>query len=187
MRVEEDRDQDTERSVPVGSEESGSIIAFSGAFHALLQPAISVTKVSTGFVNPLGNDFALPGATAEYLITVTNAGNAPPNYDSVIATELLPTQLALSVTDFLGSSGPIFFQEGANPSGLTCNFVSLANMSDCFSFSTDGSNFAYVPADSGDGTDPAVTHVRISPTGYMAANTGGGSSSFTLRFRAKIK
>lgn len=187
LRVEEDRDQDTERRVPAGSEESAAILAFSGAFHALLEPAISVTKVNAGFDNPLGNDFALPGATTDYLITVTNSGNAPPNYDSLVVIEQLPSQLAFSVVDFLGGSGPVFFQEGANPSGLTCNFVSLADMTDCYSFSTDGSNFAYVPSDSGDGTDPAVTHVRISPTGFMAANTGGGSSSFTLRFRAKIK
>jgi len=124
---------------------------------------------------------------ADYLITVTNAGNSPPNYDSVIVTELLPSQLALIVTDFSGSSGPILYQDGSTPSGLVCSFVSLSDTSDCFSFSTDGTNFGYSPSDSGDGTDPNVTHVRISPTGYMAADTSAGSSNFTLRFRTKIK
>ncbi len=187
LRVDEDRDQDNERSVAAIDSESASIIAFSRSFHALLEPVIAVTKVSVSFTDTLGSDFALPEATVEYLITVQNGGNAPPNYDSVIITELLPAQLSFVVTDFGGpGSGPLLFVDGSPASGLNCIFSGFASMTDCYSFSTDGSNFTYQPVDSGDGTDPAVTHVRAIPTGFMAPNTGGGATSFTLRFNGKI-
>lgn len=111
----------------------------------------------------------------------------PPNYDSVIITEALPATTAFVVSDFSGpGTGPVRFQDGSSASGLSCVFVSLASTSDCFSFSTDGTNFNHTPVDGGDGTDSAITHLRISPTGYMAPDIGSGATSFTLRFKAKI-
>lgn len=184
LTVDEDTARDTERN---HTAESASIIAFSGSFHALLEPNLSVTKTSVSFADTLGSDFALPGATVDYLITVQNSGNAPPNHDSMILTETLPAQLGLVVTDFgTPGSGPFQYQDGALAGGLTCNFISLASTTDCYSFSTDGTNFNHTPVDGGDGIDPAITHVRITPTGYMAPDTGGGATSFTLRFRGRI-
>lgn len=184
LTVDEDTARDSERN---HTNESASIIAFSRSFHALLEPNLSVTKTNVSFADPLGGDFALPGATVEYLITVQNGGNAPPNYDSMTLTETLPAQISLVIGDFgLPGSGPFQYQDGTSASGLTCNFISFASTTDCYSFSTDGTNFSHVPSDVGDGTDPAVTHVRITPTGYMAPDTGAGATSFTLRFRGRI-
>ncbi|GMN13683.1 H-type lectin domain-containing protein [Altererythrobacter sp. MTPC7] len=186
LRVDEDRDQDNERSVATADAERAGIIAFSRAFHANLRADLDITKIRFGTDGPSG-DFNVPGATVEYSITVTNAGNAPPNYDSVIVTEQLPPNLSLVVNDFGGpGSGPIRYTDGSPATGLNCVFVSLASTTDCYSFSTDGANFDYTPVDSGDGTDPAITHVRIVPTGYMAADNGTGSPSFELRLRAVI-
>ncbi|GAB5486664.1 MAG: hypothetical protein Pars2KO_02340 [Parasphingorhabdus sp.] len=188
LRVDEDRDQDNERSLSAAEAESAAIIAFSQSFHALLEPNLLVTKTSVSFTDTIGGDFALPGATVDYLITVQNTGNAPPNYDSLILTEMLPMQLELVISDFGDpGSGPFQYQDGAPASGLTCDFISFASASDCYSFSTDGTNFTHTPVDSGDGTDPAITHVRITPAGYMAPDTGSGATSFTLRFRGKVQ
>ncbi|NMW31757.1 DUF11 domain-containing protein [Altererythrobacter sp. RZ02] len=187
VRVDEDRDQDNERGLSTAEAEQAGIIAFSRAFHANLSASLSVTKTRSSIVDPQSRGFALPGALVDYLITVTNAGNAPPNYDSVIITEALPANMALVVADYAGpGSGPVPFTDGSPASGLTCTFVSLASASDCLSFSTDGTSFSYSPVDSGDGTDPLVTHIRIQPSGFMAADTGAGPSQFRLRLRGQI-
>lgn len=187
LRVDEDRDQDNERGISTADAESAAIIAFSQSFHALLEPELSVTKTSVSFADTLGGNFALPGATVEYLISVENTGNAPPNHDSIVLTETLPAELGLVVTDFgAPGSGPFQYQDGSPASGLTCNFVSFVSTTNCYSFSTDGTNFNYNPVDGGNGTDPAVTHVRIAPTGFMAPDSGLGATSFTLRFRGQV-
>ena len=187
VRVDEDRDQDNERGIAAANAEQVGMIAFSQAFHADLAADLSVVKTWFSSTSAFG-DFSLPGATVEYLITVTNSGNAPPNYDSVVSVDALPPELALVITDFGGpGSGPVEFADGTPATGLTCNFISLASTSDCIDFSTNGTNFNYTPTDSGDGTDPAVTHLRIRPSGYMAGDTGSGDPAFTARFRAKIK
>lgn len=175
LTVDEDTARDPERN---HTRESASIIVFSQAFHANLRADLGVTKLSFATNSPI-SDLNIPGAVVEYLITVTNTGNAPPNYDSVVVTEQFPADLALVVTDFSGpGGGPVQYADGSPAKGLNCVFVSLASTADCYSFSTDGTNFKYTPIDSGDGTDPAVTHVSIVPTGFMAANAGGGSPSF---------
>lgn len=187
LRVDEDRDQDNERGIATGDAEQAGIIAFSRSFHANLFADLGITKIQFGTTGPAG-DFNIPGATVEYLITVTNTGNAPPNYGSVVVTEQIPPELALVVTDFGGpGSGPIEFTDGSPPSALTCTFISLASNGDCYSFSTDGTNFNYTPVAGPDGTDPAITHIRITPAGFMVADTGTGAPSFELRLRAKIE
>lgn len=187
IRIDEDRDQDTERNIAAGDAEQVGIVAFSQAFHANLAADLTTSKVKFSTNGSFG-DFELPGAVVEYTIGVTNQGNAPPNYDSVIVTDELPSELALVITDFAApGSGPIQFTDGSPTTNLTCNFISLGSTSDCISFSTDGVNFAYEPSDSGDGTDPAVTHIRVTPTGAMAGDTGSGDPNFELRLRAQIK
>lgn len=185
LTVDEDTSRDTERA---HTGESASIIAFSRSFHARLEPSISISITSISFTDGTGSGFALPKAEVEYLITAENGGNAPPNHNSIFVTEELPSQQALVITDYSGpASGPVQFAEGASPSGLNCTFAGFADMNDCYAFSTDGTNFSYQPEDIGDGTDPLVTHIRARPTGFMAPNSGAGSTSFLLRFKAKIK
>ncbi|MCK0098033.1 H-type lectin domain-containing protein [Qipengyuania sp. S6317L1] len=188
LRVDEDRDQDNERGVAAGDAESASIIAFSQSFHANLRADLGVTKVNTGAVNANGTDFNVPGASVSYLITVFNAGNAPPAEGSVFVTEALPERLALILADFgTAGSGPIEFTDGSPATNVSCPFAGFASTSDCYSFSTDGNDFTYVPSDSGDGTDPNVRFIRIQPTGIMSAQLGSGPPNFELRLSARIR
>ena len=188
LRVEEDTDQDGERNIAVGDAESAAIISFSQPFHANLVANLAVRKDVVGFDDQLGSDHALPGAEVEYLIEVANDGNAPPDIGSVVITDRLQAEIALLVDDFdVTGSGPVEFLDGTPPSGLTCLFVSLASTTDCIDFSTDGVNFSYVPLDNGDGTDPAVTHIRITPAGFMASDRGNGAPSFSIGLRALIR
>ncbi|WP_298304262.1 hypothetical protein [uncultured Erythrobacter sp.] len=188
LRVDEDRDQDTERSIAAGDAESAAVIAFSQSFHANLRADLEVTKVNTGAIDADGTDFYIPGATVTYLITVLNSGNAPPAEGTVFVTEELPGRMALVLADFgSAGSGPIEFSDGSPATNVTCVFASFSATDDCYSFSTDGSNFTYVPSDSGDGTDPNVRFIRIRPTGVMSAETGVGSPNFELRLSARIR
>ncbi|MEO0462221.1 MAG: H-type lectin domain-containing protein [Pseudomonadota bacterium] len=187
LRVDEDRDQDNERSISTGDAESAAIVAFSRSFHANFTADLSVTKVSVSTDDGNGGAFKTPGAIVTYLITVSNSGNSPPNEDSVLITEQLPGELDLLVTDLAGSgSGPVVFADGTPATGLTCGFVALGVANDCIAFSADGSDYGYAPSNSGNGTDPAVRFVRINPSGFMSGNDGTGPSRFTLRLRARI-
>lgn len=188
VRVDEDRDQDNERGIAAGDAEQAGIVAFSQACHANLAADLSVTKTRFSTTAPGGGDFHIPGATVEYLITVTNNGNAPPNYGSVINIDSLPADLALVVGDFgAPGSGPIEFTDGSPATGLSCTYVSAASATDCFDFSTDGSDFSYAFTDIGNGTDPNISHIRIRPNGFMEGDTGAGSTSYEVRLRAVIK
>jgi uncharacterized repeat protein (TIGR01451 family) len=188
LRIDEDTDQDNERTIAAGDAEQVAIIAFSDSFHALLEADVDVTKSLIALDDNRGGDFALPGGFADYLITVTNTGNSPPNENSVEVTETLPPETDLVLADFgSAGSGPVEFQQGTPPSALTCTFVSFASTTDCYDFSTDGVNYGYEPVDSGDGTDPAVRFIRAIPTGFMAPDDGSGSPEFELRLRVKIR
>lgn len=188
LRVDEDRDQDDERNIAAIDAESAAIIAFSRSFHANLRADLGITKVNTGAINANGTDFNMPGATVSYLITVFNSGNAPPAQGSLFVTEQLPERLALVLADFAGAgSGPIAFSDGSPATNVTCEFVDFASTDDCYSFSTDGSDFTHIPQDIGNGTDPEVRFIQIRPTGIMAAQTGPGPPNFELRLSAKIR
>lgn len=190
LRVDEDRDQDNERSVAAGDAERAALVAFSQSFHANLAADLEVSKARTA-VNDgvgVGSGFEIPGARITYEIAVANIGNAPPNFDSVLVTEQLPADLDLVITDFAApGSGPIQFEDGSPPTGLTCPFVSLADGSDCIAFSTDGVDYTYTPIDSGDGTDPAVRFVQIRPSGFMLGAGSGGTPQFTLRLLTQLR
>lgn len=184
LAIDEDTSRDSERA---HTDEPVEIIAFNQPFHANLAADITTSKARLVTTETIA-DFDLPGGLVEYVINVTNAGNAPPNYDSVVVTDMLPSDISFAVTDFgVSGSGPVQYTDGTPPSGLTCDFISLASTSDCFSFSTDGTDFTYVPSDSGDGTDPAVTHIRITPEGAMKEEAGSGNPNFELRIKARIK
>ena len=60
--------------------------------------------------------------------------------------------------------------------------------SDDLLFSNDGgATFGYTPKPGQDGTDPDVTHVRISPKGVFAPRSDAGLPSFQLKFRSRIR
>ncbi|MBT8131155.1 MAG: DUF11 domain-containing protein, partial [Gammaproteobacteria bacterium] len=151
------------------------------------RPDLAIHKTSTVIEDPYNvtaNPKAIPGATILYDLLITNQSSAQPDNDSVVVVDPLPAGTALVITDFDGANpGPLLFTNGAPGSGLTYTFTSLSSVTDDLEFSTDGVDFSYVPADVGDGTDPAVTHIRVQPKGSFGPAAG---ATFTLQFKMRI-
>jgi hypothetical protein len=121
-------------------------------------------------------------------VLVSNEGAGAVDADTVGVHDAVPALGALFVGDLAGSgSGPVEFSDGAVASGLACAFTSLASLSDCVDFSSDGgATWTYVPVPDGGGFDDSVTHLRVRPTGVFAAATPGSTPSFELRFRMRV-
>ncbi|MDZ7588329.1 MAG: hypothetical protein U5J78_03960 [Parasphingorhabdus sp.] len=137
-------------------------------------PQISVAKTSAPVATTGINRFAIPGADVDYTLTVTNNGGSTVDINSTLLADLLPP----GVTFFNGdidtvNGGTQNFIFTPNGSGLTMAAGNIAYSNN------GGASYAYSPAA---GYDPAVTALRFSPQGTMAAN-----SSFTIVFRTQVK
>ncbi|NNF61036.1 MAG: DUF11 domain-containing protein [Gammaproteobacteria bacterium] len=154
-------------------------------------PVISSFKQVTTLSDPFstgGNPKALPGAIVEYRIEVSNAGTGLTDSGSLIVTDQIPANLALVVSDFDATNpGPVAFVDGSPASGLSYSFISLGDATDDIRFSNDGGvSFSYTPVDSGNGTDPAVTHFQVQLGGSFLA-AAAGDRQFELRFKAEVQ
>lgn len=140
-------------------------------------PELLILKAVTAVADPVegtANAKALPGATMEYSVTVSNNGGGPADGNSLVVTD----PIAPNTKFVLGS---VAFIDGATSSGLTVGASDI-------SYSDDGgATWTYVPVDDGTGTDPAVTDIRISPEGAMVGKTTATAPSFTISFRVLIK
>lgn len=145
---------------------------------------LSIAKTSLAYsdpVNGLTNPKLIPGAFANYSLTITAPSGTAPTAGSVIVTDAIPANLSLFVGTYAPGPGPILFTAGG--SGLTYGFTSLSNNADDLEFSNNGgASWTYAPTADADGVDPAITHVRIRPKGAMAPG-----SSFTINLRARVK
>ncbi len=149
----------------------------------VFKPAITVEKSSTAFSDPINgtiNPKLIPGGVAQYSITASAPAAYSLTNNSIALVDATPAGAALVVADIGGAgSGPAGFAAGG--SGLTYSFTSLSNAGDDIEFSNNGgASYAYTPVPGANGTDPAVTHIRLRPKGSMAA---GSSFTFTLRYR----
>ncbi len=149
---------------------------------------LSMTKISAPVSDPINgvsNPKLIPGAALDYTIAVTNPGS-PTTADTVVVVDPMPANLRLYVGDLSGSAGtgPLIFTNGSPSSALTYSFVSLASQTDDIDFSNNnGTSWTYVPTPNiVDGTDAAVTTIRVRPKGSMAL---GGT--FQLRFRTALQ
>ena len=154
------------------------------------EPDFQITKTVFIFedpVNGITNPKAIPGAVVLYTFVLTNVGTGPADAGTIVITEKIPTDTALVVTDFdVGNPGPVAFIDGAPSSGLGYSFVSLASTTDDIEFSNDGGvTWAYTPVALVNGTDPAVTDIRITPSGSFL-NAVTGDPNFQLLFKARI-
>ena len=139
-------------------------------------------------VNGASNPRAIPGAVIEYTVIVSNQGAGSSDADSIRFSDPIPVPSQLIVDDIAGpGSGPVAFTQGVPTSTLSYSYASLASLADDLEFSNDGgATWSYVPTPDVNGADPAVTHLRASPSGSFAAKTGPTGPSFTLRFRVRI-
>jgi uncharacterized repeat protein (TIGR01451 family) len=153
---------------------------------SLLTPELTVSKVSTLIADPVNgvnNPKAIPGATVEYLITVTNIGDGPASAVTVVDNGPEDAQLCLMAR----SGGPIIFDEPGGATGLTYSYGGSGTVAgdlqvttDDLQFSEDGGlNFDYGPTDDGEGCDEDVTDFRITPSGTLLA---GATFTITVRF-----
>jgi uncharacterized repeat protein (TIGR01451 family) len=151
----------------------------------ILKSVLTVSDPVNGAANPR----AIPGAVVEYTVIVTNQGAGASDANSIQLSDPIPVNADLVVTDLAGpGSGPVAFTQGSPTSALTYSYVSLANLGDSLEFSNNGgATWTYLPTADGNGTDAAVTHLRISPTGAFAAKTGLTGPSFSLRFRIRVE
>lgn len=148
----------------------------------VFKPGITVAKTSIAVSDPvsLANPKMIPDAVAEYTITATSPSSYTVTSNSISMVDATPANMALMVGNIgAPGSGPAAFTAGS--SGLTYSFVSLASATDDIEFSNNnGTSWTYTPVAGANGTDPAVTTVRLSPKGTMAASS---TLSFKLRYR----
>ena len=142
---------------------------------------LDVSKQSVSFDDGAGGDMAIPGAVVTYEIAVANTGQRVDNATIELLDEL-PADARLVVT------GGDAFQlvEGTVPSGVALNWGGFSDPSDGVEFSTDGTNFGYVPSPDTDGTDGAITHVRIIPDGSLNPADNSAQPNFTVRLKLII-
>lgn len=139
-------------------------------------PSFTVVKTVAAYDRTGLGALSVPGNGVIYTFTVTNSGGRPDD-GSVVLIDPIPTTLSIDTSDFDGDGpGTTAVGFAANNSGLTC----CTAASVAYSRSTSGTpSFNYKPSA---GVDPAVRHIRITPSGRMAAG-----SSFQVQFRAVIK
>lgn len=139
-------------------------------------PQLSVTKSSAPFSNAAvdPNRFTIPDADVVYSMTVSNSDTSPVDLDALVLTDVLPVAITYRNSDF-DDGGPILTSFEFVP-GTTGLSMAAADIS--FS-SNGGASYGYAPAP---GYDAAINAIQLNPKGQMAAN-----SSFTVRFRARIK
>jgi len=144
---------------------------------------VKASQVYSDPVNGTTNPKAIPGGVLTYTITVANPGSGTVDTGTLVVLDATPANLQLAVGDLISGSGPLVFQQGSTPSGLTYTYTSLASTTDDIEFSNNtGSTWTYTPVPNATGVDPAVTHFRIRPKGAMAAN-----SSFSVQVRYRVK
>ncbi|MEO0880296.1 MAG: hypothetical protein AAFY22_11370, partial [Pseudomonadota bacterium] len=184
LQVDEDVSNDPERA---HTNEIAAILAFSGSFHATFEAQLAAVKTVSATEDPVNGaagPYFLPGARARYAIAVESQGDVPVDNDALVFVDPIPPQTRLVVADIGGAgSGPVRFTDGAPSSNLTYSFGGLADAGDDLDFSNDnGATFTYAPTAGPDGSDPAVTHIRVRPGGEFAGETGGARPTFQLEF-----
>jgi hypothetical protein len=139
-------------------------------------PQLSVTKSSTPQSSAAAdpNRFNIPDADVVYAMTVSNSDTSPIDLDALVLTDALPPAITFRNSDF-DDGGPVLtnfeFVPGTTGLSMSASDIAFSN--------NGGSSYGYAPAA---GYDAAINAIRLNPKGQMAAN-----SSFTVRFRARIK
>ena len=131
---------------------------------AFVDPVITGTKTVETQDTSGAADFALPGNRAVYTISATNSGGAV-DADSVMLIDALPPEVILD------TGVPIVLADVTAPaSGLSCCTAAQVSYSDTVS---GPPVFGYAPVTA---LDPAVTHVRLTPSGTWRSGVGAPST-----------
>jgi uncharacterized repeat protein (TIGR01451 family) len=154
------------------------------AVHAAGLTIVKSSVVVADSVN-VANPKALPGATVDYSLLVSNPNSviSGTTFKTVVISDTIPANTVLRVDDYATpGAGPIEFTDGGLlgllGSNLSLVYKGLSDDTDGVEF-YDGTTWNYHPTS---GYDPAVRAIRITLTGTQAV-----SSSFRLRFRVMVK
>jgi hypothetical protein len=128
-------------------------------------------------VNGTTNPFHLPGASVQYVLSVTSTGTLSPDATSVVLIDTLPTTIAYD-----SGVTPIFVN-GPIASGLSFNPATDVRFSNAIAAPTSFAGCTYTPVAT---VDPAIRHICIRPTGTMAPASAAGQPSFTVRFGTRM-
>jgi uncharacterized repeat protein (TIGR01451 family) len=146
---------------------------------------LAVQKSSAVLTDPISgatNPKRVPGALLTYSVTVTNPSTASADANSIVITDPLPAGTSMVVAP---TAVPVVeFINGTPSSGLSFNAATGVTYSNQ---PGGGPPYTYVPTPNASGVDPAVTGIRIAPTGTMNAASGAGQPSFTVRFRVVVR
>ncbi len=149
-------------------------------------PIIAMTKLTQGFVDPFGGAYSIPGASYEYLLTVSNTGGG--TAANLVITDPIPDNTVFFVNDLGGAgSGPVVFTDGGTTSGLNYTFSSYTSTTDSIEF-RDGGGSPITPVPDVDGYDSAVREIVIDMIGTM--NGYGGTPpppTFDIKFKVRIE
>ncbi|MCP5090538.1 MAG: hypothetical protein GY949_06430, partial [Gammaproteobacteria bacterium] len=154
-------------------------------FDQELVPLLQVAKLSQVLSDPINGTSgpkAIPRAYVQYTVAVVNQGPGPVDAGSLVITDPLPALTSLYVDT--SSGDPVTFTDGATSSGLTYAFATDVTFSNQVG---GGPPYSYNPTPDAQGFDPAVTGLRIAPTGAMNAASGGNSPSFNITLRVRIE
>jgi uncharacterized repeat protein (TIGR01451 family) len=140
-------------------------------------PQVTLGKTVAPWSDPVNgttNPKQIPGGDVIYTLTVTNSNSSPVDLSTTVLTDPLPPEVTFFNGD-IDDAGPLTtnYDFNAGTTGLTFGTANLTYSSNA------GATYAYTPSA---GYDALVTALRFAPVGSMAAN-----SSFTLKFRARIK
>lgn len=141
-------------------------------------PTVTAAKTSAPYSDPVNgttNPKLIPGGDLIYTLTVTNGNQSTlDGVDLPALTDILPTTVTFYNGD-IDDGGPLTtnfeFVPGTSGMSLAAGNITYSN--------NGGATYAYTPAA---GYDPNTQALRFAPTGTFAAN-----SSFSIRFRARIK
>lgn len=148
-------------------------------------PPVFVSKASTAYWDPVSNQTnpkMIPGALVTYAINVKVPIDYNLTANSLVISDATPANLALIVADFQGAgSGPIAF--ATSGFGLSYSYAGVTSPTDNLEFSNDGGvTWTYTPIIGPDGSDPAITHFRVIPSGTLS---GGSTAMLQMRYLIK--
>ncbi len=179
LTIDEDIDNDSERN---HTNEAAGVVAASGAFHAVFEADVVVSKSVSTLSDPINtttNPKAIPAAVVGYTITVANNGSLSPDNNTLQITNDIPDELSLCITAACFAGGPVLLDTSGSPvpPGVTIGTVEY----------DDGSGtFTYAGAPDSDGFDPLVEAVRVTLNGTFASIGTAGSPTFDLRLAARV-
>lgn len=135
-------------------------------------------------INGTTNPMSIPGAWARYSIRVENSGNGGVDDDTMVIRDTIDPATTLFTGDLDGAGSPVIFTDGAgaDTSGLSLDFISLADASDGITFL----NAADVPITPNGGFDPAVRAIQLNFTGRFNAASSGAVPEFTVTYRVRL-